>query len=82
MTEDEIIEALSYINGVFPPAAVYDRLVEEGAYGDETHTIQGDDLAGACWHLHQLMEHFGIPEDVMDRARWQNARWAERRNDA
>lgn len=79
MTDDEIIDAVDYIRGVFPGKGVYDTLIEEGAVGDEVHTIRGDDLAGACWHLNQLMEHFGIPEDYMEHARWQNARWTEKR---
>lgn len=66
MTDKEIFESLSYISGVFPGSQMFDTLVEEGAVGNEEHTIRGDDLAGACWHLAQLLDHFGIPRDYME----------------
>lgn len=59
MTDQEIRESLAYIRAVFPPDTVFSDLIENGARGDEKHTITGDDLAGACWHLNQLLENFG-----------------------
>lgn len=60
MTDEEIREALTYIRGVLPPKRLFDDLVKNGASGHEEHVLAGDDLAGACWELDQLMRHFGV----------------------
>lgn len=51
----EAREAVAYLRAVFPGSGEFDQLVAEGARGDEVHTITGDDLAGACHYLQQLM---------------------------
>lgn len=60
MDEQEIRESLTYIRGVFPASYIFDDLIENGARGDEVHHIDGDDLAGACWHLNELLKHFRV----------------------
>jgi len=72
VTDKEIFEAINYIRGVFPGGQMFDRLVEDGSTGYEEYTMRGDDLAGACSHLAQLMEHFGVPRDYMEAARKYN----------
>lgn len=58
MEREDILESLEYIRAVFPVRILFDDLVKNGPIGDEVHTIDGDDLAGACWHLNRLLEHF------------------------
>jgi hypothetical protein len=69
MTDNEIKESLEYLRGVFPHAELYNRLVTEGAYGDERFGIDGDDLSSACWHLNELLKHFKVT-DTRNRPRW------------
>ena len=69
MTNLEIFEALSYISGVFPNKEFTNQILTEGPTGAEEYTLRGDDLAGAIWHLNELMEHFGVPRDPMEAAR-------------
>lgn len=57
---DQVKENLQYLRDVFPSRGIYDRLVQEGAYGDEIHRIDGDDLAGACWALNNLFDILSV----------------------
>jgi Na+-transporting NADH:ubiquinone oxidoreductase subunit NqrA len=60
---DSAMESVKYLRDVFPGDTVFNRLVDEGAYGDETHTISGDDLAGACWALKDIMDYLGVNDE-------------------
>ena len=60
MQHDRIVEAIEYLRDVFPSRKLFDDLVAEGSHGDEVFTITGDDLAGACWALNELMEIFEV----------------------
>lgn len=59
-SHDRAQESVKYLRNVFPSRAIFDALVVEGARGDEEHRINGDDLAGACWALNDLMEYLGV----------------------
>lgn len=69
MNDNEIKEALAYLRGVFPHGGIYNPLVTEGARGDEHYDLAGDDLAGACWHLNELLRHFEV-RDTLSRPQW------------
>lgn len=60
--EEEIREALAWLNEATPRKAEFDRLVDEGAMGSETFTMKldGDDLAGFCHAINVLYTHFGF----------------------
>jgi hypothetical protein len=71
----DIICAIDYIRDVFPADELFDKLVKGGPvelYNYDSHglntlnefTIQGDDLAGACYHLNILIQIFGIENAV------------------
>lgn len=64
-------ESIAYLRCVFPPKAVFESLVQEGVTGDnyDDHRIQGDDLAGASWHLHNLMTIFDLHGEDLEFSR-------------
>lgn len=51
ITDDTVKDAVSTLRALFPPKVMYNELVLNGAAGDESHTIDGDDLATACYSL-------------------------------
>lgn len=57
---DSATESVQYLLSVFPGRKIFQELVDEGARGDEVHTITGDDLAGACWALNNIAEYLGV----------------------
>lgn len=70
LTEEQtrtVIEALEYMSDVFMPDEAFRKIVDNGPYGDETYTMQGDDLAGFCWHFDQVLKAFGVTRDIMER---------------
>lgn len=57
---DSAMDSVKYLLDVFPSRKLFNELVNEGARGDEVHTITGDDLAGACWALNDIAEYLGV----------------------
>lgn len=58
---EDITDSIAYLRGVFPPGYKFDALVNGDPVENDSHVINGDDLASACHHLDMLMKHF--PED-------------------
>lgn len=60
INEQDLKEALSWLNETVPREPEFSRLVREGAYGHETFRMKldGDDLASFCHAIHVLYTYF------------------------
>ncbi len=57
---EDLKDALQYIKDVGPARSYCAKLVREGAVGDESYTMHGDDLAGYCHSVNVLLKAFGL----------------------
>lgn len=62
-TDDWMVEQVEYLLSVGPSRYLFRRLVDEGSGLDpeeERFRIDGDDLAGMCFAISQIAEHFNV----------------------
>jgi len=59
-SHDYAIEAVETLLAVGPSRGLFNRLVDEGAYGDEHWTITGDDFASMCHAISEIAEYLGV----------------------
>lgn len=64
MTEQKAKQAIFWIKNLMPGS--FDQLIAEGAVGNESHRIEGDDLAALCTNVKTLMDYFGVPEEFLE----------------
>lgn len=68
----EIVESLEYMSDVFMGDERFRQVVDDGEM--DSYTMDGDDLAGFCWHFDRILKWAGVKRSVFDRERERQAR--------